>query len=760
MSWQSVPRSALPHRGRGEERVAEIDYTPDALFAFGERVQDEWDGTVAGSEDMGLRNMRTYFGTGYNAYANSARSIPNRASEGFGQAGAGGGLLIDMPAIGSNPPVQVLYADQPTLTNRGFPRVVEMGNWNSVNLNNYNGDAGNHDLGWGDLLYGGPDTRYNMHGGAAEGTSASQVMTRGLMTLCMEQNAMAGNKSMPWELQTFGRGPAMHYTFFPVVRKLTNTHPGAGSAVAVNVVMYAVVYSNFVPGEGISFFPRNNWAEVRGVYQQIKDGLYVDARFVRGPDAQFAITAALTRWDPTVGAGGNEWFVTIVPVVTPDEYEQYGGPRGWTFTGTSLGLATLAVIMGSPSVAYTGAIKTFDGGRTNKDAVTAMARGEDGSRRIVTVEGSDRQRVSWEFADIGLAAPIVDPVDDLPYKIMTALRNGWPLVIPYSDDFRRPLRQQLSNIRNANSYMKMVMADVFYGPDDLMDGLPVSASGSPIFVAVTAIDAMTLAAAALCNFGISRAYLRDINYDTPARVSLLNTSTAKSSSLGRNRVKSALVKSVLPPGQANFIQKKTSYKRGKKVTRARKIAAAKQAKDAARNREIVPAAERAPLPPPYRLMPNTRLDLLPQRGGIKGEPRVNFMNQLMDATFASGGSRTPSERETVDVMFGRPGPQMAQGIAGGAAAASSAPQHVQQFVAEQGGMGPGMYSAVPSESVADTDWQDDNDARTDPRFLGKDGRKFRRTTGKPKPKHTATKKKGKTSRLETSALFLSREPRP
>jgi hypothetical protein len=262
------------------------------------------------------------------------------------------------------------------------------------------------------------------------------------------------NRNSVLDVQRADNGQGfINWTLFPVV------FGGKSDAAKVSVAPYMVLVTDrpienqarFIPGRRTRAIKPYETLLVPSRAPKQFTKAFIDTSFISTTkDTELAIRAGLS--DVSCPA---EVFVTIFPFVTDDVFEgrlrqlaEYGATDKsvWALHGASLGLAIAAAVAGLPPMMYTGFLGQLGMGRTlSEQSETGMA-------------------------STLLGANLIENVDLVEFKATWACVNRWPIIVPMSSQYRRPLDDVLTQVGNAM---------LTYQPRKDYDGVPNPAYQGP-----------------------------------------------------------------------------------------------------------------------------------------------------------------------------------------------------------------------------------------------------------------------------------------
>lgn len=263
-----------------------------------------------------------------------------------------------------------------------------------------------------------------------------------------------GNRSVrPNQMGFCGDPDRFGITYFPVVYRISPAHVKTSGLITndyvkINVIPFRVLATSW---EYRSTGTEYDYVPSYQVINLHRDGitivLHIDTNFLADDGNSFmAIIASVMtvlpwRWSPAVTEDGYlHCYLTIAPACSPSDMERHmhdvqqtlGDPSlsltdAFVFEGASLGMAVLAAIMGLPAMMYTGYTSQF------------------GVNEILT----DDAKQPIQRTAIG--QNIVEPIDDIEFKVAGALHIGIPFIFPMQVSwYTEPVNQALARgIRRA-----------------------------------------------------------------------------------------------------------------------------------------------------------------------------------------------------------------------------------------------------------------------------------------------------------------------
>lgn len=288
-----------------------------------------------------------------------------------------------------------------------------------------------------------------------------------------------------------------HYTFFPCVRRYKKIR---------RVMTYVAFYSSFDPwetarssvafgGEDAANFPTpfstqntsqaipmsppqwQSYTTSTDIVTGQSETVNVDMQYIGDDNCRLSIAAALENTRPANGS-----YLCFFPFVTPSVFRDEGlatyqvdasterAADAWRINGASLGLATVAVILGMPSIHYTGYIQYLLPGEV-------LNKGPD-----------------WEsnpIVPVSKQINFVEYVDEIPLKAAYCAANDLPFIMPNRDEFQKPVSSKFSRIvATIISFLPNV-----YTTADYEDGRQfMSQRSTPLCMVATVSEATMLSA--------------------------------------------------------------------------------------------------------------------------------------------------------------------------------------------------------------------------------------------------------------------------
>lgn len=319
----------------------------------------------------------------------------------------------------------------------------------------------------------------------AVGDTPRALVQNGLDACLMRglgQHGKNGSVEGDWDTVTADGGAFLNHTMFPAVRRGDRQ---------IDIVAYRVFYGSHKPGDGIGpkdaewekYLPANRATDGAGDYR-----VNIDTSLFKGANAALMLKAALNGCNPKPGS-----WIWVKPILPDSATSGKLGVGFWAVSGASFGLALMACIMGGASILYTGSYSYIE-----PEHVIAAGLYRDRANNVDLSNPDAYYRFDQRS---GPRAPVqavtagtdrVEPVNEIILKVFFATELDVPIMIPYRDNYGRPMSLVLAELARSAQRLQYLMVKGAYSDQQRMAGKTPIAAGTRIGVCNDLNDALRI----------------------------------------------------------------------------------------------------------------------------------------------------------------------------------------------------------------------------------------------------------------------------